>query len=84
MDKILYDMMDWAGIEELVYSEAADPHRLLGPHLTDNGLLVQAFIPTAASVSVKMKTGGKEYPMELMDDPGFFAVLIFARILNLG
>ena len=76
MDKILYDMMDWAGIEELVYSEAADPHRLLGPHLTDNGLLVQAFIPTAASVSVKMKTGGKEYPMELMDDPGFFAVLI--------
>ncbi len=76
MDKILYDMMDWAGIEELVYSEAADPHRLLGPHLTDNGLLVQAFIPTAASVSVKMKTGGREYPMELMDDPGFFAVLI--------
>ena len=53
MDKILYDMMDWAGIEELVYSEAADPHRLLGPHLTDNGLLVQAFIPAAASVSVK-------------------------------
>ena len=74
MDKILYDMMDWAGIEELVYSEAADPHRLLGPHLTDNGLLVQAFIPAAASVSVKMKTGGREYPMELMDDPGCFAV----------
>ena len=25
MEKILYDLMDWAGIEELVYSEASDP-----------------------------------------------------------
>ena len=32
MEKTLYDMMDWAGIEELVYSEALYPHRLLGAH----------------------------------------------------
>jgi len=50
MDKTLYDLMDWAGIEEIVYSEAADPHRLLGPHVTGAGLLIQAFIPTAVSV----------------------------------
>ncbi len=25
MDKKLYDLMDWAGIEEIVYSEAATP-----------------------------------------------------------
>ena len=31
MDKTLYELMDWAGIEEIVYSEAADPHQLLGP-----------------------------------------------------
>ena len=24
MDKTLYDLMDWAGIEEIVYSEAAN------------------------------------------------------------
>lgn len=30
MDKLLYDLMDWAGIEELVYSESPDPHRILG------------------------------------------------------
>ena len=47
MDKKLYDLMDWAGIEEIVYSEAADPHKLLGPHVTDDGLLISAFIPTA-------------------------------------
>ena len=25
--------MDWAGIEELVYSEASDPGRILGEHV---------------------------------------------------
>ena len=75
MDKTLYEMMDWAGIEELVYSEAVDPHRILGPHVTENGLLVQAFIPTATSISVKLKSG-KEYPMEMADEAGYFAVLI--------
>ena len=45
MDKVLYNLMDWAGIEELVYSEAAEPGRLLGPHLVDEGLLTQAFSP---------------------------------------
>lgn len=76
MDKVLYDMMDWAGIEELVYSEAANPHEMLGPHVTEQGLLVQAFIPTAKEITVKMKKDGQEYPMELMEEPGFFAVLI--------
>ena len=76
MDKILYDLMDWAGIEELVYSEASDPCRLLGPHVTKDGLLIQAFIPTAVNISVKLKATGKSYPMELADEAGFFAVLI--------
>ena len=33
MEKILYDQMDWAGIEEIVYSESSDPGRLLGAHV---------------------------------------------------
>lgn len=76
MGKTLYEMMDWAGIEELVYSEAANPHDLLGPHMTEEGMLIQVFIPTAQAVTVKMNGGGKEFPMEKMEDPGFFAVLI--------
>ena len=40
MDKTLYDLMDWAGIEEIVYSEAANPHRMLGAHMTPEGMLV--------------------------------------------
>lgn len=76
MDEKLYDLMDWAGIEEIVYSEAANPHEILGPHLTEEGLLIQAFIPTAESVIVRFKESGKEYPMELADEAGFFAALI--------
>ena len=45
MEQTLYDLMDWAGIEELVYSEAANPHRMLGPHVTEQG----AFDPGADS-----------------------------------
>ena len=39
MEKILYDLMDWAGIEELVYSESDDPGRLLGASMVKEGLL---------------------------------------------
>ncbi len=81
MDRKLYDLMDWAGIEEIVYSEAADPHGLLGPHVTEAGLLIQAFIPTAAGMSVRLNRSGKEYSMELADEAGFFAALIPGRSL---
>ena len=63
MSKKLYDLMDWAGIEELVYSESDNPHRILGPHLTEEGLLIQALIPTAAQVSVHILSSKKAYPM---------------------
>ena len=76
MDKVLYDLMDWAAIEELVYSEAAEPQNLLGPHLVEEGLLIQAFIPTAVSMTVKLSGTGKEYPMEMQDEAGFFALLL--------
>ncbi|MFR4580894.1 MAG: GlgB N-terminal domain-containing protein [Clostridium fessum] len=64
MDKTLYDLMDWAGIEEIVYSEAANPHRMLGAHMTPEGMLVQAFIPTARDITVKLSATGKQYQME--------------------
>ena len=60
MEQKLYDLMDWAGIEELTYSESADPHRMLGPHVTEEGLLIQAFIPTATAITVKLTGNGKK------------------------
>ena len=84
MDKKLYDLMDWAGIEEIVYSEAADPHKLLGPHVTDDGLLISAFIQTAVMVTVRLASSGKEFPMELADEAGFFSACIFTVIYGVG
>ena len=52
------------------------PHRMLGPHATEEGLLIQAFIPTATAITVKLTGNGKKYPMELADEAGFYAVLI--------
>ncbi len=72
----LYDLMDWAQIEALTYSEEDNPHSILGPHLTDDGVLIQAFIPTADRIIVQI-TGKKEsYEMTMEDEAGFFAVLI--------
>ncbi len=69
--------MDWAGIEELVYSEASDPGRLLGEHVIKEGLLIQVFLPNAEKVSVKI--GEELFPMEMADENGFFAVLLDDR-----
>ena len=73
--------MDWAGIEEIVYSEAANPHRMLGAHMTPEGMLVQAFIPTARDITVKLSATGKQYQMEMADETGFFAALIPRKTL---
>ena len=73
MEKILYDQMDWAGIEEIVYSESSDPGRLLGAHVVKEGLLIQAFLPGAKTAAVKL--GKEKFPMEVADEAGWFAVL---------
>ena len=82
MEKNLYDLLDWAAIEELIYSESSDPHRMLGPHVTEEGLLIQALLPTAKSVTVKL-ADGKQYPMEDVDPDGpyrgFYAALLPKR-----
>ena len=71
MEKTVYDLLDWAGIEELVYSESANPHGLLGPHVTEEGILIQALIPTAKQVSIKL-SNGKHYAMEEADPDGSY------------
>ncbi len=68
MDEKLYEMMDWAAIEAVVYSEEDNPHALMGPHVTEEGILIQTFIPTAVKVSVKVEGVKREYPMELEDE----------------
>ena len=76
MNKQLYKMMDWGKIEGLVYSDEDNPHEFLGPHLTDEGVLIQTFIPTAKEIAVKVEGVKKSYPMDREDEAGFFAALL--------
>ena len=94
MDKKLYKVMNWPLIEEIVYSESSDPHRILGTQRVGNQTLVQAFFPNAKEVYVhwaqkeKDKISGKlvtyayDAKMELADETGFFASLIHARKID--
>ncbi len=76
MNDKLYRLMDWAGIEAIVYSEEDHPEQLLGPHICREGVLIQTFLPSATAVTVVIRNTGKRYPMELADEAGFYAVLL--------
>ena len=78
MDKKLYDLMDWAGVEAIVYSEEDHPEQYLGAHQVEDGITIQAFFPDAKEVVLKTVSSGKtkSYPMDMEDETGYFAVLI--------
>ncbi|MCM1048891.1 MAG: 1,4-alpha-glucan branching protein GlgB [Clostridiales bacterium] len=76
MNKRLYKLMNWAEIEGVIYSESDNPHSILGAHVSGNNILIQAFMPGAKSVRVQPDTADKSYPMECVDEEGFYAVLI--------
>ncbi|MBR0163781.1 MAG: 1,4-alpha-glucan branching enzyme [Lachnospiraceae bacterium] len=77
MNNKLYKLMNWPEIEEIVYSDGCNPHRILGAHKVSTSLLVQAFRPDAMEMRVIVNAKGeKSYPMEVADEAGFFAALI--------
>ncbi len=84
MNKRLYKLMDWAFIEEVIYSECSHPQDLLGPHAKGQTTLLQAYFPGSDSVVVKWKDRGEpgkpcETKMEVADDDGFYAQLLPTR-----
>lgn len=83
MEKQLYDLMDWAQIEEITYSEAQNPKSILGVTMTDVGILVQAFIPDAVTVEI-VQNNGKTFSMSLADESGFYAALIPSKAKSLS
>ena len=76
MTKKLYKLMNWPEIEEIIYSESDDPHRILGPHRAGKQTLLQAYFPGAKKASVICEDTGEEIRMELADEDGFFAALL--------
>ena len=76
MEEKLYDYMDWAEIEAVVYSEENHPRDILGPRVTEDGILIQAFFPGATRAAVHTIRDGKQTEMVCEDEAGFFAVLL--------
>lgn len=79
MGNRLYDLMDWPSIEGVVYSECDEPMELLGGRICKDGFLIQTFAPDAVEIDVRVDGRKKLYPMEKMDEAGFFAVLLPGR-----
>ncbi len=79
MNKKLYGLMNWAGIEEIVYSESDNPHELLGPHKSGRQTVVQAYFPGAEAASIVFEKDGETVEMELADEEGFFAAFVSGR-----
>lgn len=79
MGNRLYDLMDWPSIEGVVYSECDEPMELLGGRICKDGFIIQTFAPDAVEMNVRVDGRKKLYPMEKMDEAGFFAVLLPGR-----
>lgn len=78
MDKKLYKNMDWARVEQIVYSEEDHPEEYLGAHQTSAGIEIHTFIPGADKCFAIVCIGKveKEIKMDKMDEEGFFSCLI--------
>ncbi len=76
MNNKLYKLMNWPEIEEIIYSDGDDPHRILGAHKVGSNLLIQTFYPMAVEIEVVPDSGTKKYKMELADEAGFYAALV--------
>lgn len=84
MSKKIYNLMDWAGIEEVVYGEAKHPEENLGPVNVGKNTLVRCFFNGAKAVTLyiyddsapKGKRLKDKIPMEMHDETGYFAQLL--------
>ncbi|MBQ7840082.1 MAG: 1,4-alpha-glucan branching protein GlgB [Lachnospiraceae bacterium] len=81
MNERVYRLMNWSEIESIIYSEADNPHRLLGPHAEGGETLVQAFFPDAQAVKLVL-ADASEYDMDRADEAGYFAVLVPAAVIG--
>lgn len=76
----LEDWMEWPEIEALAYAECGRPDNVLGPKKIDRShVLITTLIQDAASVQVKVLESGEVYDMQLMDEVGYYAVILSAK-----
>jgi len=82
MDKKLYKLMNWPRIEGIVYSEEDHPEDILGIHYYGKNMLIQTYQPHAKAVFFLDEDDNVEHRMELVDEEGFFALLLPKKKVN--
>lgn len=81
MDEKVYGYMDWPRIEAIVYGEETAPRDVMGPRITQDGVLIQGFFPDAEEVNVI--SGKKTYVCEKEDEPDILQYcFLYARCRN--
>jgi 1,4-alpha-glucan branching enzyme len=63
-----------AELRRLVSLRLHDPYQILGPHLTDRGLVIRTFRPDAASIDVSI--GSRRTPMQKVHEAGVFSLFL--------
>jgi len=78
-------MTDWraaaADVAAIVAARHADPFAVMGPHATDAGLVVRAFVPDAASLWLLAEDGARPVRFRRRDAAGFFETCLAKRRL---
>ena len=75
MSDKLYELMDWPEIETIVYSEESEPRRILGPRVTEDGILTSAFCPVLCRQGSCSQKKKQTHDMVMEDEAGFFRCL---------
>lgn len=73
-------------INAIVYGYHGDPFSVLGPHPSENGFVIRAFLPQAAKATVILDASaegfsGEGFPMETLHEFGLFGVTIDDAVL---
>lgn len=76
MENRAYQYMNWPRIEGIIYGEECSPRDVMEPRRVPEGVLVQGFFPDAAQVAVRNTKSGQEFPMEMEDEAGYYAVVL--------
>jgi 1,4-alpha-glucan branching enzyme len=63
-------------IEAIIGGYHGDPFGILGPHVTDQGLVIRAFLPFATAVSIVPEDQQPAVPMEQVHEAGFFQAIL--------
>ncbi|HEY5240737.1 MAG TPA: 1,4-alpha-glucan branching protein GlgB [Polyangiaceae bacterium] len=70
-------------LDAVVRREHSNPHAVLGPHEADGGVIVRAYRPGAAGVTVRLEDDGPTLALEQIHPGGVFEGLIEGAELSL-